>query len=64
MMNQRPPKSDWLTAQVVLTLIAMALTALATWNNFNSATDKRLQRLEDRVDILWVEWLGERRTHR
>lgn len=59
-MNQKP-KNEWLTAPVILTLIAMALTGLATWANFSSATEKRLQRLEDRVEILWGDWLLERR---
>lgn len=61
MMNQKPPKTEWLTAPVILTLVSMALTALATWANFSSATDKRLQRLEDRVELLWGDWLVERR---
>jgi hypothetical protein len=58
MMNQKPPnRSEWLTAPVILTVIAMVLTGLGIWNNFSSATDKRLQRLEDRVEILWGDWL-------
>lgn len=60
-MNQKPPKTEWVTAPVILTLISMALTALATWANFSSATEKRLQRLEDRVELLWGDWLIERR---
>lgn len=61
MTSPRPPRNEWATAPVVLTMIAMAMTAFVAYSTFQGATDKRLQRLEDRVDLLWNEWVA---THR
>ncbi len=59
MNSPRNPRNDWLTPSVVLTLISLAMTAFAAYSTFQGDTDKRLQRLEDRVDLLWGEWLRE-----
>ena len=61
-MSGMRPKNDWLSPSVILTLVAMAITGLAAWNNLGSSTDKRLSRLEDRVELMWGEWIADKRV--
>lgn len=57
-MSQRPPTNEWLTPGVILTLIGAAITGFASYQTFNSTTDKRLQRVEDRTEIMWQDWVN------
>lgn len=59
MRGPNSPKSEWLNASVVLTLISLAMTAFAAYTTFQGTTDRRLQRVEDRTEILWGEWLEQ-----
>ena len=62
-MSEIPPKrNDWFSPSVILTMVGMLIVGLTAWNNLGASSDKRLSALEDRVEILWGEWLAEKRA--